>query len=257
MKKLRSLALVAACTLAFSTGCSPKAAEQANASGSAAPKDGTYSVSGQPDERGWIPELELVISGGKITGAVYDEVAAVRKSESLEYQRTFRENTKKDLSAVYTALQTSLVQSQDASKIEAVAGATQASESIKALAAAALKDAKEGDLYKDGDYKATGSLDDKGWTPIVAITVKDGRIKAVSYDEISSKVFKNKSKDSTYINDFKAQKKIDLTAVYEALQEALIAQQDPTKVDAYSGATHAHDSFVALAAQALQEARKK
>ena len=256
MKKRRSLAILTAFILLFTVGCSNKAANEANA-GPIALKDGIYTASGSADETGWTPELSITIGDGKITAVTYDEIAAARKSLSAEYQRTFRENTKNELTALYAKMQENLIKSQDPAKIDSVAGATEAVESLKALAQQALAQAKEGTVYKDGDYKATGTTDDKGWTPIVAITVKEGKIQTVHYDEVSSKVFKSKSQDTAYIDGFKKEKNIDLLNVYDTLQKSLLEKQTPEKVDACTGATAAHDSFVTLAAQALQMASKK
>lgn len=257
MRKLRSLAILTAFLVLFTAGCSSKAADKTNAAGPTAFKDGTYTASGLPDEDGWTPELSITMVEGKITAVTYDEIAAVRKSLSAEYQRTFRENTKNELTALYAKMQENLIKSQDPAAIDSVAGATEALEHLKALAQKALSDAKEGALYKDGDYKATGTADDKGWTPIVAITVKDGKIQAVHYDEVSAMVFKSKSTDTAYIEGFKKEKSIDLLNVYDTLQRTLLEKQAPEKVDAYTGATAAHDRFVTLAAQALQKAGKK
>lgn len=256
MKKRRSLAILTAFILLFTVGCSNKAANEATA-GPIALKDGTYTASGNTDEQGWTPELSITVGEGKITAVTYDEIAAVRKSLSAEYQRTFRENTKNELPALYTQMQENLIKSQDPAQIDSVAGVTEAVENLKALAQTALAEAKDGTGYKDGDYKATGIADDKDWTPIVAITIKEGKIQTVHYDEVSSKVFKSKSQDTAYIEGFKKEKSIDLLNVYDTLQKSLLAKQMPAKVDACTGATAAHDSFVTLAEQALQKASKK
>lgn len=258
MKKLLSLALVVILVVALSVGCSSKPAEQTAApapSNAAGLKDGTYNVKGTTDERGWTPELTITVSGGKITDAKYDETAGALKTQDAEYQKAFKDQKNIDLLAAYKALQDSLIAKQDPTKIDAFSGATGSSTNFITLATEALKNAKDGDKYKDGEYSAKGAEDERGWTPTVSISVKDGKIATAAYDEVSSKAFRNKSADANYVNTFKQVKNVDLVAAYAALQKSLIDKQDPTKVDAFTGATSASTSFIDLAKKAVDQAK--
>lgn len=261
MKKTLSIALIVVLMLSLAVGCAPKAAPAAPAAAeapqaaAAAFKDGTYTAKGEADERGWVPEITVTVKDGKIADVKYDETTGLKKSQDEAYKKAFMDQKQVDLLKVYAEMQNGLIEKQDITKVDAVTGATGSFESFKALAAKALEGAKDGDKYKDGDYKAAGTEDERGWTPMVSINVKEGKIAAVTYDEVSSKQFSNKSTDAAYREAFKKNKNVDIVAAYEALQKSLIEKQDPTKVDAYAGATHAYDSFVALAAKALEQAK--
>ncbi|MDF2840149.1 MAG: FMN-binding domain protein [Clostridia bacterium] len=254
MKRLIGVASITVIIIALASGCTQKAAEPTTAE-PIIPKDGTYLATGIADQSNWVPEIAVTIDQGKITAVEYDEISPMKKSEYLEYQKSFKQQSKIDLLAVYTTIQNELIKNQDITKINDLAGATKTVENFKSLAASALNNAKDGDKYKDGDYSAIGTMDEKNWTPTVDITVKDGKISKVKYDEISYNIFKNKSQDKAYLAKYKEKNKLDLLDVYAALQKSLIENQSAEKVDATAGATLAHDNFAALAAKAIEQAK--
>lgn len=256
MKKPLSFILISTLILSISTGCTAKNSDANNIDESKPLKDGIYITQGETSQNGWTPEITITVNSGKLTAVKYDETAAMRKSEDIEYLRSFKAQNNIDLAVVYQELQTSLINKQDPSKIDAVAGATTASNSFKALSEEALALAKEGDKLKDGAYSVAGKRDEKNWTPTIAITIEEGKISTVKYDEISGNIYKNKSKDMTYLARLNELKQIDLLQAYETLQSSLIEKQDPSKVDAYTGATAASNQFKELARKAMNEARK-
>ncbi|MGE5630507.1 MAG: FMN-binding protein [Caulobacteraceae bacterium] len=165
MKKLLSITLIVVLVVALAVGCAPKAAEPAAAPApttteqatpapttteQAAPatteagfKDGTYTAKGTADERGWTPEITITVSGGKITDVKYDELSGdKKKSTDAEYGDAFKKAKNIDIAAVYDTLQKSLVEKQDASKVDTYTGATGASNSFIKLATEALAQAK-------------------------------------------------------------------------------------------------------------------
>ncbi len=255
MKKLLSLVLVAILTLSLAVGCAPKTEQAANTDTTSAYKDGTYTAKGTADERGWVPEITVTVKDGKITEVKYDEAAGMKKSQDTAYHKNFMDKSNVDLVAAYAAIQNSLVATQDASKVDAFTGATSSSNNFKALAAEALKNAKDGDKYKDGSYTAKGTEDERGWTPQIAITVEGDKITKAAYDEVSSKTFVYKSQDTAYHARFKEQKNVDLLAAYDSFQKSLVAKQDAAKVDAFTGATSSYTNFVELAKKALEQAK--
>lgn len=257
MKKLLSLALVVVLVVAMAAACAPKTEPAAAppATNEAAYKDGTYTAKGDTDERGWTPEVTVVVKDGKISEVKYDEVRGMYKSEDTEYHKAFKDAKNVDIVAVYKQMGEELVAAQDSEKVAAIAGATGSFTNFKALAAEAIAQAKDGDKLKDGSFKATGKEDERGWTPFVSITVAEGKITAATYDEVSSKAFVNKTQDEGYKATFKQVKNVDLVAAYEKFGADLIAAQDITKVDATGGATHSGDSFKALAEKALSQAK--
>lgn len=256
MKNLKALSFITALVITFSSGCSPEAAEQASGNKPLVLKDGVYSVQGSIDDNGWTPYMKLKVDGEKIAEVIYDEIAATKKTENPEYQLSFKAQTKLDLLEIYKALQNNLIANQAPEKLDAIAGATKAYDSFQALAQKALSNAKEGESLKDGVYSAEGETDEKGWSPVISITVKDKKITAVKYDEVSSKIYKNKALDKAYKAKYMEQKKIDLMDVYNSLQTGLLEKQDPAKVDAYSGATATSSHFKELAQKAMEQASK-
>jgi major membrane immunogen (membrane-anchored lipoprotein) len=254
MKKLIGLTLITAVIIGLASGCTQEPAEPTTAQ-PVVLKDGTYCAIGVADKGSWVPEIALTITKGKITAVEYDETTAIRKSENIEYQKSLKLQKNIDLLSVYNTIQNSLIKSQDITKVAAIAGATKSVENFKTLTVSALSNAKDGSKYKDGDYSAIGIKDDKNWTPVVNITVKDGKIVSAKYDEISSKVFKNKSQDKTYLARYKEKNKQNLVDVYSNMQKSLIEKQVVEKIDVTAGATLAHDNFVSLAMKAIEQAK--
>jgi len=261
MKKILSLALVVVLVVAMAAGCAPKnepaAAPPANepATEDAAYKDGTYTAKGEADERGWTPEVTVVVKDGKIVEAKYDEARAMNKSEDAEYIKSFKDAKNVDIVAVYKQFGEALVAAQDAEKVAAVSGATGSFTNFKALAAEAIAQAKDGDTLKDGSYKAVGKTDERGWTPYVTITVAEGKITAATYDESSSTAVVYKSQDENYKASFMKNKNVDVAAAYEKFGKDLVDAQDITKVDVTGGATHSGENFKALVEKALSQAK--
>ena len=253
MKKVSELALIAILGITITTGCTGQPSKPTTTKPLIL-KDGTYTATSYSEDRTWMPEMTISVIDGKITNLKFDESTAMKKSEDIEYQNSFKTQKDIDLLEVYTSLQDRLIKTQDITKLDTVAGATKTADNLKLLAAEALKDARDGEKYKDGSYTAKGPLDERYWTPTVAITVKDGKIATVKYDEVSSRIFKYKSHDPAYIARFKDLKKVDLVVVYDLLQKSLIEKQDPSKVDSITGATSTSTSFIEIAKKVIEKA---
>jgi major membrane immunogen (membrane-anchored lipoprotein) len=253
MKKVSELALIAILGITLTTGCTGQPSK-VDAAKPIILKDGTYTAAANGENRTWVPEMTITVSGGKISDLKFDESTAMKKSEDIEYQNSFKAQMDIDLLGVYASLQNILVKTQDITKLDTVAGATKTAENFKALAAEALKDAKDGEKYKDGSYTAKGIMDERFWTPTVAITVKDSKIATVKYDEVSARIFKYKSLDAAYIARFKSLKKVDLAVAYDLLEKSLLEKQDPSKIDSVTGATSTSNSFIEIAKKVIEKA---
>lgn len=107
--------------------------------------------------------------------------------------------------------------------------------------------------YKDGTYTAKGEIDERGWQPVVELTIKDGKIAKTTYNEFNKDGGK-KSEDKTYNDNMKAKSNTSPKEAYPKLEEKLVAVQDVDKVDAVAGATHSSDSFKQLSKKALEQA---
>lgn len=111
--------------------------------------------------------------------------------------------------------------------------------------------------YEDGVYTASNpEFDDHGWKGTIEITVEDGKIVKVVYDEINEEDERKKSEDDEYKDNFKSKMNVDIEEAFNDLQNQLVEKQNPDKVDAYTGATHGSNNFKNLAKKALKEATK-
>lgn len=116
------------------------------------------------------------------------------------------------------------------------------------------QDSQEEIAYKDGIYTAEGETDERGWKPIIEITVKNGKITDVYYDEVKEDGTK-KSTDQDYYANFLEKGGTDVRKAYETLENSLVEVQDPDKVDTFSGATSSSNNMKELAAKALEGAK--
>ncbi|KPU45873.1 FMN-binding domain protein [Oxobacter pfennigii] len=135
MKKILTMGLTVVLASALLIGCG----------GSKALKDGTYDYASEADSHGYKKTVQVTVAGGKITAATYDEVSSdnKKKSEDAEYKANYQKLVKDaDPKATYEKLAASLVSTQDPSKVEVVAGATESSNGFKEAAAKALESAK-------------------------------------------------------------------------------------------------------------------
>lgn len=229
----------------------------------AAPKsayvDGTYKATyDYVDGHGWKPQISLTVKGGKITAVKYDAVNPQGKLKTSD--ANYREAMKKvkgTYPALYSAkLDTSLVKTQDISKVDSVSGATTSSTEFKALATAAMAHAAKGDktaavLTMDDTYTYTADkFDSHGWKATASVTYKDGKLVKVDFDYLD-KNNKKKSQDIAYNTSMKKASKngMDDTTAIKQLDDQYLSQG---KVDSVTGATSTSKEFV----QAVEEAKE-
>lgn len=138
-RKVISLLAVAALATTVLVGCGNK--EEATESGL---KDGTYAKSGETDERGYTPSIEITVKDGKIATVKYDEKSedGTSKLDNEEYNTNMKAKAGTNPQEAYPALEAELVEKQDVASVDVVTGATHTSESFKTLAEEALADAK-------------------------------------------------------------------------------------------------------------------
>ncbi len=104
---------------------------------------------------------------------------------------------------------------------------------------------------KDGEYTAQDEPDRQKYVAGIKIQVKDGKIVAVEYDELKGKDSKKKS---SYVNDqMKKRNGIAWNDAVKKLEDALVAGQNPDKIDKVSGATGTHKRFIELSKKALKK----
>ncbi|MCR1899904.1 FMN-binding protein [Irregularibacter muris] len=106
---------------------------------------------------------------------------------------------------------------------------------------------------EDGIYTDKGEQDERGWTPIITIIVRDGKMDNVFYDEIDEEGEDLKSFDAEYAINMKEKSgELPYTAGRK-LADSLKATGNPDQVDNISGATGTSESFKNLAQEALEK----
>ena len=104
-------------------------------------EDGTFNAVGEPDERGYIGQIEITVEGGEITTVDYDEVSedGTAKSEDDEYAERYKAASGLTPVEVYEQLEADLVEKQDPNAVEIISEATTSSEQFKTLAQEAME----------------------------------------------------------------------------------------------------------------------
>lgn len=116
-------------------------------------------------------------------------------------------------------------------------------------------------VYRDGSYYAESEPSERGTLGIIEITVHDGRIVGVYYDEISrddsGAVTYRKSADLNYAQRWRrVSGGVTQLSTYPAYERMLVASGTVDGVDAITGATGVYEGFVQLAQEALAQARE-
>lgn len=106
---------------------------------------------------------------------------------------------------------------------------------------------------KDGKYEVESKADDRGYKSTLTLEVKDGKIVAADYDEISSEGV-SKQSDAEYNKKMKEFGKVtNPEEAFPALEKAIVEKQS-AEVDAFTGATNSSNNFKKLAAKAMENA---
>ncbi len=113
--------------------------------------------------------------------------------------------------------------------------------------------------WADGTYYAETQPDGRGWIGIMELTVYAGELVAVHYDEIQRNaegaVTASKRTDYNYAQRWRnAGAGVSWLSAFPGYEQILRRTGVAGSVDAISGATSTHDSFVRLAEQLLDEA---
>lgn len=250
-------------TAAVNSGGNDAAAPANDAAAVGNLQDGTYKgVYDRKDVRNWIAYVEITVKDGKIEKVYYDytnENGDLRTNDA-NYTKAFTDFNKISPREAFDQLGAKLVETQDASKVDAVTGATHSSRNFNELAAAALEHAKTGDtsdavvsLYEDGTYNvAAEDFDDHGWKPQLELVIKDHKIESVNFD-YTNEEGKLKTEDEGYKAAMEPKSGTYPAKYTEELEKALIDKQSVGDVDVIAGATTSSNNFKALVEYALDE----
>lgn len=235
--------------------------------------DGSYFAESEPSSRGLSAILEMTVKNGQIIGAYFDEVRRdesgsidYRKSADLAYADRWRQVSGVSQLSAFPALSAQLMQSGTLEGVDAITGATSAYDAFLALATELMGDQQalaiarvESQGYKDGSYFAESEADSRGWHALVEITVVNGRIASVYYDEIQRDdegVYQSrKSDDLNYADRWRRVSQVSQLSAFGGYENLLVLTGNIDEVDALTGATSAYESFEQLVHEALSEAR--
>lgn len=110
-------------------------------------------------------------------------------------------------------------------------------------------------VLQDGYYTAEAAeFDAHGWKEYVMIYVSRGRILTVEYNAFNASGF-IKSWDMDYMRVMESQGGIYPNSYTRQYAEQLISKQGVEWIDALTGATESHNSFIQLAGAAIEYAR--
>ncbi|WP_455381431.1 FMN-binding protein [Salinispira pacifica] len=258
----RFLVLIAIAALALAA-CGGKQEQANSGAGSDGLKDGTYFATySATDSHGWQPFMQIKVEKGKITSATFDYVSAdgkTLKTKDAGYaERMGKVTGGMTPEKASTEIDKRMVAAQSAG-FDAVSGATSSSGWAKELAAKLVDAAKKGEtgdivLPMHETYVAEDKPDEHGgWIGHLEVTFgESGNISKVSYDELTKKdgkVTAKKSEDTDYAKRFSEKSGFTQNVAYKKLEDALMAKDSLTTVDAVSGATGTSDRFNALVEQ--------
>lgn len=244
--------------------------------------DGTYTVNTtEADQNGFTEEMTMVVEGGKITSVVWDCVDADgnRKSvlsENGQYTMTEDGPTWKEQA---DSLAAALVENQslnvftmdEQGKTDAVSGVSISIGGFVSLAEQCMQEAAgtKTAALNDGTYEAKAAdFDKSGYMDVMTMTVKDGKITEVVWDNVDA----NGNKKSVLSQNGEYAMTEDgpiWKEQAESLAAELVAKQsldtfamdEQGKTDAVSGVSISIGGFVAMAedclAQAAGEAAEK
>ena len=108
-----------------------------------------------------------------------------------------------------------------------------------------------GKTYENGVHSRESEFDERGWKSTLTITVENGKIKQVVYDEGDNEGV-SKTTDAEYAKAMKEEEGVTPKETFEKLEKELISSQDIDEVDAVSGATTSSEVFKKLAKGALK-----
>lgn len=239
-------------------------------------KDGVYTVADVVDSRGWAPQIDITVEGGKITAVTYNEYNTEdgRGKKTDEVYNTNWKNTypEADLAAAIDSLEAQLLAGQTVASVDAVSGATSASEKFITLTGAAIAKAQTekavedrivalgGEVvegYKDGKYVIIGLEASNGWTPQVDLVVEDGKITEVVYNAFNADGEGKREDGAGYLTNWTSRyPDVDPVAIIEQAEIQLIKSQDPNLVDVATGATSWSNDLKRFAAGALYHAAR-
>ena len=166
--------------------------EQEKAPAAGELKDGVYKAQAEPDEKGNYGFVTVTVADGKVTNVVWDEMyggaskaelAATGQYVMVEGNPTWKDQSE-SLGAYVVANQTTEGILNEKGYTDAVSGVSIYVGGFVDLTNQAMAQASATVVLKDGEYKAQAEPDEKGNYGFVTVTVADGKVTSVVWDEM-------------------------------------------------------------------------
>ncbi len=232
-------------------------------------QDGTYSLTETNfDENGWKMFITITVEDGKISDVDYnyENKEGTLKTDDKDYQNNMKEKAGVGPQEYVPRLSEQLTEKQDAKLVDIVTGATHSSEKFINYAQQLIQKAQAGDEthveidpgapLKDGEYKLEEkNFDENGWKTYIHMTVADGKITKVDYNNVN-KDGNLKTDDDEYQKRMKDKTGVGPQEYIPQLSQALVEHQNTESIDIVSGATHSSHTFKMYAAQLINAAQR-
>ena len=151
--------------------------------------DGVYEVKAEADEKGNYAFVSVTIEGGKITAVTWDEVynGSLKSELSLTGKYVMKpvwDTQAKNVSQYVVDNQGTSGLLNDKGYTDVVSGVSINVAGFAGLAEDCIAQAATAASYKDGVYEVKAEADDKGNYAFVSVTIENGKITAVTWDEV-------------------------------------------------------------------------
>ncbi|MGN0505275.1 MAG: FMN-binding protein, partial [Lachnospiraceae bacterium] len=227
-------------------------------------KDGTYKVEATPDEKGNYAFVSITIEGGKIVAATWDEMyngelkSVLSTTGKYVMKPVWDTQAKSMCQYVVDNQGTAGLNLSEAGKTDVVSGVSISVNGFTGLVEECI--AKASGLYKDGVYTAEATPDEKGNYAFVSVTIENGKIVAVTWDEAYNGSLKSVlSTTGQYVMKpvWDTQAKKMCQYVVDNQGTAGLNLSEAGKTDVVSGVSINVSGFTGLIEQAIAEANGK
>ena len=239
-------------------------------------KDGTYEAKADaPDNNGFTDVVTVTVKDGKIAEVNWEAVGADGSTKSVlsengEYVMTedgltWKEQAEALAKAVVENQSLSFLNLNEQGKTDAVSGVSISIGGFTALAEKCLQEAAgivQTLELKDGTYEAKAeAADNNGFTDVVTVTVKDGKIAEVNWEAVgadgSTKSVLSENGEYVMTEDgltWKEQAEALANALIENQSLDFLQVNEQGKTDAVSGVSISVGGFISLAEKCMNEA---
>ena len=221
--------------------------------------DGTYTAEKPADDKGNYPFVSVTIEDGKITEVTWDEVynGSLKSELSTTGQYVMKPvwdtQAKSMCQYVVDNQGTDGLNLNESGKTDVVNGVSITVTGFTSLVEEALAKANG----KDGVYEVQAPADDKGNYPFVSVTIKDGKITEVTWDEVYNGSLKSVlSTTGKYVMKpvWDTQAKSMCQYVVDNQTTAGLNLNEKGKTDVVNGVSITVTGFTGLVEEALKQA---